>query len=293
VAIDPPERIALPAHRKDGPATGRPRRVVLRAGGSPIAWHDLVEFRELLVMLGKRDVTLRYRQTALGVIWVVLQPLLAAAIFTIVFGRVAGLPSDGVPYFLFAYAGFLAWNGFQGTLTRASMSLVQNTALVSKVYFPRLVLPLSTVFSTTIDFLVGLALFLVLAVARGTFPGPEILLLPLWFLLLQSLAIGIGAYAAAVTARYRDVQYALPVFIQFATYASPVAYAVSAVPGNLLRWYMLNPVTPLLDVFRWSLLGTPVTSWPHVAYAAVFALACLILGVVGFGRLERRVADVI
>jgi lipopolysaccharide transport system permease protein len=258
-----------------------------------VVWRDLLEFRELLVMLGKRDVTLRYRQTALGVIWVVLQPLLAASIFAVIFGRVAQLPSDGVPYFLFAYAGFLAWNGFQSTLTRASMSLLQNAPLVSKVYFPRLVLPLSTVFSSAIDFLVGLALYVALAVGYGNPPGLEMLLLPVGFLLLQALALGIGCYAAAVTARYRDVQYALPVFVQFATYASPVAYAVSAVPAEMRPYYLLNPISPVLDAFRWSLLGTPVASWPHVAYAAVASLLLLALGMIGFGRLERRVADVI
>ncbi len=277
-----------------GVADATARRVVLRPSGrSTVVWRDLIEFRELLVMLGKRDVTLRYRQTALGVIWVILQPLLAASIFTVIFGRVAQLPSDGVPYFLFAYAGFLAWNGFQGTLTRASMSLVQNAPLVAKVYFPRLVLPISTVFSSAIDFTVGLALFVVLSVAYKHVPGPEVLLLPLAFVLLQALALGVGSYAAAVTARYRDVQYALPVLVQFATYASPVAYAVSAVPANMQPYYLLNPISPVIDAFRWSLLGTPVTSWPHVLYGAVISLVFLILGMIGFGRLERRVADVI
>ena len=193
---------------------------------------ELWQFRDLLTTLAARDVKLRYRQTALGAVWVILQPLLAAGIFAVVFGKVAKLPSDGVPYFLFAYAGLLGWNAFNSTLTKVSTCLIQNSALVSKVFFPRLVLPLSTVFSTLVDFGVALAMMAVLMVLYGVVPSLSLLLLPFWLLLTLLLAVGAGLYAAALMVSYRDVQYVLPVVTQFLLYASPVAYALSTVPAS-------------------------------------------------------------
>ena len=258
-----------------------------------VALGELWQYRDLLFVLARREVTLRYRQTALGVVWVLMQPLAAAAIFTAVFSRVANLKTDGIPYFLFAYAGFLAWNAFQGTLTRAAASLVQNSQLVSKVYFPRMVLPLSTVLLTLLDFAVGLALFAVVAPFQGIELHAQLVLLPLWLAVILLLAIGVGMYLAALMVRYRDVQHALPVIMQFALYASPVGYALSSVPASIRKWFLLNPMTGLLEGFRWSLVGGPPPTTGRVTYALAFTVAALVVGAVAFRRMEREFADVI
>jgi lipopolysaccharide transport system permease protein len=269
--------------------------VVIRpsTGWGGFRLRELWDYRDLLMVLGGRDVKLRYRQTALGIVWVIFQPLVGAAIFALVFGRVARLPSEGVPYFLFAYAGYLGWNAFQSTLSKASMCLVQSSHLVSKVFFPRVILPLSTHFSTLLDYTVGLAFLIVLWFVYGVFPGPALLLLPLWMLLMQCLALGVGFYASALTVRYRDVQHALPVLMQFVLYASPVAYATAAVPESLRPFYALNPITGLLEAFRWSLVGHTSLDWTHVAYAAVASLVVFAVGALSFKRMERQFADVI
>src|SRR5687767_10009520 len=179
-------------------------RIRPEARWSALDLRELWGFRDLLLAMAMRDVKLRYRQTALGVTWVLLQPLLAAAIFALVFGRVAKLPSDGLPYFLFAYGGLLAWNAFNSTISKVSLSLVGNSHLVSKIYFPRLILPLSTVLSTLLDFAVGLALLVVLMVVYRVAPTPAMLLLPVWFVLVVIMAVGMGLVAAALTVSYRD-----------------------------------------------------------------------------------------
>jgi lipopolysaccharide transport system permease protein len=263
------------------------------SGWATLNLGEIWRFRDLLTTLAGRDIKLRYRQTALGAIWIVLQPLFAAGIFSLVFGQVAKLPSDGVPYFLFAYAGLLGWNAFHGTLTKTSSCLVNNTHLVSKVYFPRLILPLSTVLGTLIDFGVALVMMAVLLAATGIPPGAGVLLLPVWLLLILMLALGAGLFASALTVRYRDVQYVLPVLAQFLLYASPVAYAVSAVPGPLRPFYFLNPLSGLLEAFRWSLLGTGALHGGYTAYSAVFALVALFGGAFTFKKMEREFADVI
>lgn len=264
-----------------------------RSGWAAINLRELWRYRDLLYVLASRDVTLRYRQTLLGVAWVVLQPLLAAGIFTFVFGLVAKLPSGGVPYFLFSYVGMLAWTAFQGTLTRASTSLVQNAHLVSKVYFPRLILPLSAAAATGIDFVVGLALLAFLLPLYHIAPGFELLLLPVWFLLIMLLAVGLGLFAAALMVQYRDVQYVLPILIQFGMYASPVAYGLAVVPERFATAYLLNPMASLLEGFRWSLLGGAAPPAWGVLYATVFSTAAFFVGAFAFRRMERRFADVI
>lgn len=250
-------------------------------------------YRDLLMTLAGRDVKLRYRQTALGVVWVILQPLMAAGIFSFVFGKVAKLPSDGVPYIVLSYAGLLAWNVFSSTLTKASGVLVANSGLISKVYFPRLVLPLSTIPSTLLDFAVALGMMAVLLVIYGIAPSIGILLLPLWLALILMIAIGVGLYTSALMVSYRDVQYVLPVVTQFLLYASPVAYAVSRVPAEYRGLYFLNPLSGLIEAFRWSLIGRGELNWSAIAYSAIFAVLTFIGGAFSFKKMERRFADVI
>jgi lipopolysaccharide transport system permease protein len=254
---------------------------------------EVWQFRPLLAQLARRDVTLRYRQTALGVVWVVLQPLIAAGLFAVVFGRVAGLKSNGVPYVVFSYAGLLAWTTFSTYLTKASASLVGNSALVSKVYFPRIVLPLSAIAGVVLDFVVSLAMMAVLLAATSTTPGWGLALLPVWLLLVLILSTGIGLLTASLAVKYRDITYVLPVLVQFLLYASPVAYALSAVPHSLRPYFVANPLTGLLEAYRWSLLGTGSLHLGYVLYSAAFAVAALALGCAAFARMERGFADVI
>jgi lipopolysaccharide transport system permease protein len=260
---------------------------------SPINVREIWEFRDLLARFVVRDLKLRYRQTALGVVWVVLQPLLAAGVFAFVFGRVADLPSEGVPYFAFAYAGMLAWNTFNQALTRMSGSLVSNSQLISKIFFPRLVLPLSTLGAVMIDFAVASVMMVVVWIVSGVTPGWGLLTLPLWLLALLMLASGVGLLAAALMVPYRDVQYVLPVAAQTLLYASPVAYSLSAVPDSAQAIYELNPLTGLLEGFRWALLDIgEVRAWPTI-WMAICAVVLFLVGSFNFSRMERKFADVI
>jgi homopolymeric O-antigen transport system permease protein len=258
-----------------------------------INFKELWQFRDLLFTLSNRDLKLRYKQTALGVIWVVLQPLLAAGVFSFVFGKVAKMPSDGMPYFLFSYAGLLGWNLFNNTLTKSSGCLIGNSHIISKVFFPRLVLPLSTVPSTLVDFAVAAGMMAVLMVVYHVAPTPGLLLLPLWMALLTLLSLGIGLITAALAVSYRDVTYILPVFTQLLMYASPIAYAASAVPERLRTYYQLNPLAPILEAFRWSLLLRGDMQPAPLAYATLCSVVVFVVGLYSFKRMERKFADVI
>lgn len=258
-----------------------------------LSLREVVEFRDLLMSFMRRDLKLRYRQTALGVIWVVLQPLISAGVFSFVFGRVADFPSDGVPYFVFAFVGTLGWSVFSASITKISGSLVGNSQLVSKIFFPRLVLPLSMLGSVLVDLAVGLALLAVLLVVAGVAPGLAILTLPLWILLLLAVALGLGLMAAALMVSYRDVGYVLPVVVQVLLYASPVAYSVNALPPEVRGWYQANPLSGVLEGFRWSVLGTAEPSGAAVAWSAAFAVIVFLVGASVFASMERKFADVI
>ena len=277
------------------PPGGRPRRLKIRPGSgwAGLNLRELWDFRDLLLILAGRDLKLRYRQTALGVAWVVLQPLLAAAIFAFVFGKVAGLSTDDLPPFLFTFAGMLGWTVFSGTLGKAGPILVANAHLVSKVYFPRLLLPLSVVLSTLVDFAVSLAVMFFLMAAYGRPPTWALMLLPVWVLLLLALSAGLGLVTSALSVSYRDVQYIVPVILQLMMYASPVAYPVSAVPEGFRAFYYLNPLAGVLEAMRYSLLGSGQIHMGHLAYSAAFAVVVLVAGAFFFRRMERRFADVI
>lgn len=257
------------------------------------AWRELWNSREVAVRLAQRDLIVRYRQTVLGITWVLLQPLVAAGIFTIVFGQVANLSSGDLPYFVFTLAGMLAWNLFNGIIGRTSGSLVSNQSLVSKVFFPRLLVPVAGVVSVLVDFLVGLGLAVVLLLVYGINPGLPVLLLPVWVLLIALLGTGIGVAAAAYMVKYRDVGYVLPWVMQVLLFASPVAYTLAEVPANLRWLFDINPITWMLEAFRWSVLGTDMPpTWQIVGFVVV-APVVFLLGVVIFQRYEREFADVI
>jgi lipopolysaccharide transport system permease protein len=255
---------------------------------------ELWTFRELMVRFAARDITLRYRQAALGAIWVILVPLLGAGVLSFVFGGVAKLQGPpGIPYFVFTFAGMVAWTAFSQIATRSSGALVGNSQLVGKVYFPRLLLPLSTVLSTLVDVAVSLVLLVVLLGISGVRPGLGVITFPIWFLLVMALALGIGLTAGALMVPYRDVQYVLPVGISFLLFASPVAYTLASVPASAQTLYQLNPLTGLLEGMRWSLIGTQKPSIGLMLYSATCALVLLVVGTMVFSRMERQFADVI
>ncbi len=264
-----------------------------RSGWRAIDTGELWRFRDLFWSLAIRDVKLRYRQTALGVIWIVLQPLLAAGIFAFVFGTVAKLPTGGVPYVVFAYAGLLGWNAFNTTVSKISTSMVQHAGMVQKIYFPRLSLPLSVLPGTILDFGVALTVMGVLMAQTQTFPGWSIVLLPVWLVLVLMIATGMGLIAAALMVSYRDVAQMLPVAIQMILYASPVAYALSAVPSQWRFWYSLNPLVGIFEGFRWSLVSGAPLSVGWSLYSAVVSVVALVAGALVFTRMERRFADVV
>jgi lipopolysaccharide transport system permease protein len=254
---------------------------------------DLWQAREVVLRLAQRDIIVRYRQTVLGVAWVILQPIASAGVFSLVFGTVAKLSSDGLPYFLFSLAGMLPWNLFNGALGRASSSLLANQSLVSKVFFPRVLVPLSTAASVLLDFVVGLAVGVVLLFVFQVNPGWPVLLLPVWTLLITMLGMGIGMATSAMIVRYRDVGYVLPWLLQILLYASPVAYALSSVPDRLRWLFDINPITWFLESFRWSLVGTAAPPLWQMGGLVIVSVGVFLLGLVYFQSREREFADII
>jgi lipopolysaccharide transport system permease protein len=260
---------------------------------APINLREIFQNRELLLTLAERDIKVRYKQTALGVVWVVLQPLMASLIFAFIFGVLARMPSDGQPYLLFAFAGLMAWNTFAQTITRASISLTSNSQMISKVYFPRLILPLSSAGSCLVDFVVTLVMMFVLLAIYRVWPGSAVLLLPVWLLILMVMAMGIGLLAGALMVKYRDINHIIPTFLQLGLFISPVAWSGLLIPEKL-RWiFMLNPLNGLLEAFRWSLLGDSALSVGSVVYSTVVAVLIFWLGAMVFKQQERDFADVI
>jgi lipopolysaccharide transport system permease protein len=262
-----------------------------RSGFAALDLAELWAYRDLLVLLAGRDVRLRYRQTALGIAWVILQPLLAALIFAAIFGRLAGMPSDGNPYLLFAFAGLLPWNFVSGTIQRSASSLIGESRLISKVYFPRLLIPFSSTGAVLIDFFVTLVVMAALLFAYGVRPTAQLLALPFLLLLAAAIASGIGLWVSALNVRYRDFMYAVPFLLQLWLYASPVAYSSSLVPERYRGLYRLNPAVGLIDGFRWSLLGRGALDWRALAVSVGVALVALISGAYVFRRVERGFAD--
>jgi lipopolysaccharide transport system permease protein len=264
-----------------------------RASGGRLALpnlRELADYRDVLSILALRDLKVRYKQTFFGVAWAILQPLLVAALFTLMLGRYAGVPSDGLPYSVFVFGGFVLWIYLSQSVSEAARSLVENESLVSKVYVPRILAPMAAVLPYLLDLALSLPLVWVLMLVLGLGPGPQIALLPVWILVAAILAFGIGAFLAALNVRYRDVREALPFMIQFWLFASPVLYPSSLTHGTV-RWvYALNPAVGLLDGFRWSALDGPAPPVEDIASLAAGA-AVLWLGLWYFLRAERLFAD--
>jgi lipopolysaccharide transport system permease protein len=273
-----------------------PREVVIEAGRADRHyWADLWAYRELFQVLAWRDVTIRYKQTVIGVAWAVIRPLLATVIFSLLMGRVAKLPSDGgAPYPLMVFAGMLPWTFFATAFSDASASLIGNTNLVSKVYFPRLIVPTAAIVAALVDFAIGLVILAAMMLWFRFAPDWRIVFLPLFAAMAFLAALGPSLWIASVNVRYRDFRYVVPFFVQFGLYVSPVAYSSSVVPERWRLIYSLNPMAGVIDGFRWCVLGGRATIyWPGLGLGlAVIALA-LWLGVAQFRRLEQTFADLI
>ena len=252
-------------------------------------WH----YRELLYFLTWRDIKIRYKQTALGVAWAVLQPLITMVIFSVIFGQLAKLPSDGIPYPVFSYAALLPWQLFAGALQRAGVSLVGNSNLITKVYFPRLVIPISAVAAGLVDFGISFIVLLGLMLYYKIMPTWTILTIPLFALLAVVTALAVSLWLSALNVQYRDVQYMIPFLIQAWMYASPVAYSAGLIPSGPWRIiYGLNPLAGVIQGFRWALLGgNPPDELMAISVVIVFVL--LVRGLYYFKRMERTFADVV
>jgi lipopolysaccharide transport system permease protein len=272
------------------------RRVIQpKTGWAALEIRELWDYRDLLWVLIEREIKLRYKQTLLGVIWVVLQPLIAALIFAVVLGRFAKLPSDDLPYLLFVFGGLVAWNFFAGAIQRGSNSLVLNSQLISKVYFPRLILPVANTLAVFVDFAVMLAVLIVLMFAyrdRLTLTL-QVLALPLFVMLLIVTAIGVALWLSALSVKYRDFMYAAPFLIQVWMYASPVIYPIRVIPDQWKMLYCLNPTAGLIEGFRWSLFGRGTMTLQILVITIAMSLLIALSGAIFFRRVERSFADVI
>jgi lipopolysaccharide transport system permease protein len=253
----------------------------------------LFEFGDLLYFLVWRDLKVRYKQTIVGAGWVVLQPLIATLIFTAVFGVIAKVPTQGVPYALFAFTGLVPWMFFANSITRSIGSVVAHAHLIPKVYFPRLLLPIAAVAAGVIDFSIGFAVLIGLSVWFGLVPGWTIALAPLFALLAMLTALAGGLWLAPLHARYRDIGHALPFLVQIAMFASPVAYPASLIPERWQWVYGLNPMVGVIEGFRWAVLGTALPNITVVVLSGVVVLVLLVTGAMWFRHTERALADVI
>lgn len=254
---------------------------------------ELWEYRELLVLLAWRDATVRYKQSAVGIGWALIQPLMMMSIFTVVFGRFAKLPSDGVPYTLFSLCALLPWNYFSRSLADSSNSLVGSANLLTKIYFPRLILPISKVFSGLIDFAIAFVLLLGVMAWYRIVPSPRIVMLPMFILVAMLTAFGVGLWLTALNVKYRDVGFVVPFLIQVWMYASPVAYSSTIVPARWRAIYGLNPMVGVVEGFRWAILGKTPPNPQSMLVTLGIILLLLVSGLWYFKRMERTFADVI
>ena len=253
---------------------------------------ELWTYRELALALALKTLRVRYKQTLFGIAWAVLQPLLAVVVFTIVFGRLAGLPTDGIPYAVFNYAAMIVWLYVAGSVTAAAQSLVESRDMVSKVFFPRLLAPLSSVVPGLVDLAIAFVVLVGMLVVYGVTPSWAILLTPAWVLAAVAVALAVGVPFAAANVRFRDVRHALPLLLQVWLFASPVVYSSSLVEGGWRYVYALNPMVTVLDGFRWSVTDGPAPG-PESLVSAAVVLVLLVGGLVYFRRAERAFADVV
>jgi lipopolysaccharide transport system permease protein len=279
-----------------GPRANRPPGSLTLRIEPPRSWFELRlqefwNYRELLLFLVWRDVKIRYKQTAIGVAWVIVQPLLTMLVATLFFGKLAKLPSQGLPYSVFCFAALVPWTYFSTALLAATNVVVENQRVITKVYFPRLILPVSAALSGLVDFCIGFVVLLIFTFAYGIRPAWTLALLPLFLLLAVLTVLGVGLWLSALNALYRDVKYLIPFIVQFWTLASPVYYSSSMVPARYRWLYGLNPMAGVIDGFRWALTGTGQA--PTATLIASSLIVCFVLfcGLVFFNYMEGSIAD--
>ncbi len=286
-------------------APSQPQEMVLflrpSRGWAALNLKELWHFRELIYFLTWRDVKVRYKQTALGAAWAILQPFLTMVVFTIFFGRLAKVPSDNVPYPIFSYTALLPWGLFTKALTDAGRSLVANRAMITKIYFPRLAIPIASVLGGLVDFALAFVVLIGMMLYYNFAPGsdyhitvtPALATLPLFLLLSVVTALGVGLWLSALNVLYRDINYVLPFITQFWLFITPVAYPASMVPGRWQLLYALNPMAGVVEGFRWALLGTQSAPEPILAVSTTIAILILVTGLFYFRRMERTFADTV
>lgn len=266
----------------------RPRRA-----SALVDWPELWAYRDLIYILTWRDITVRYKQTALGAAWAVLQPFLTMVVFSIFFGRLAGIPSGDVPYPIFAFVALVPWTFFANAVTQASNSLVQQEAILTKVYFPRVIVPLAAVLAGLVDIAIAFLVLLGMLLVYGIVPSVAVLTLPLLVIFAAFTALAVGLWLSALNVRYRDVRYTLPFMVQVWLFASPVAYPTSLVPEAWRPLYALNPMVGVIDGFRWALLGDAPAPGIGLLVSALVVIVLLFAGLAYFRRVERSFADAV
>ena len=255
--------------------------------------YDLWVYRELLYFLTWRDIKVRYKQTIIGAAWAIIQPFFTMVVFSLFFGRLAQVPSDGIPYPIFSYAALVPWTFFANGLTQSSNSLVLNANLIKKVYFPRLVIPISTVLSGVIDFILAFFVLLGMMVFYGIFPTRNVIWLPMLLLLAFVTSLGVGLWFSAMNVQFRDVRYAVPFLVNFWMFATPIAYPSSLLDEPWRTLYGINPMVGVVEGFRWALLGTDTQPGPIVIVSALVAALIFMSGLVYFRKMELTFADVV
>jgi lipopolysaccharide transport system permease protein len=254
---------------------------------------ELREYRELIYFLTWRDIKVRYKQTAVGIVWAVLQPIAMMVVFTLFFGRLAKVPSEGVPYPLFAFAGLLPWQLFSRTISESSSSLVRDQRLITKIYFPRIIIPISTTLAATLDFLISASLLTVLMALYGKTPGMVCLTLPLFVSLMLITSLGMGFWLSALNVEYRDIMYIVPFLNQFLLFLTPVVYPSRMVPEKFRILYGLNPMVGVVEGFRWALFGTGEGPSPMLIVSATIAGVIFVSGIIWFRYRERNFVDIL
>ena len=264
-----------------------------RHGLISVDFRELWQYRELFWFLALRDILVRYKQAVIGIAWSILQPLFTMVIFSIIFGRLAKWPSDGVPYPILTFTALLPWQFFAQSMSSSSQSIVGSASIISKVYFPRLIIPTSAVISGTIDFCISFVILIGMMVWYKIVPTANIIYLPLFLLLAFTAALGVGLWLSALNVEFRDVFCVVPFLVQAGQYLSPVAYSSSIIPEKWKLLYSLNPMAGVIDGFRWCILGTATPNWTGIIISAISVLVILVGGLLYFRKMERTFADVI
>jgi lipopolysaccharide transport system permease protein len=278
--------------------SGAPGRYYLRIqpskGWVSLKLRELWEYRELLYFLTWRDIKVRYKQTVLGAAWAVIQPFLTMVVFSLFFGNLAKVPSDGIPYPIFSYAALVPWTFFANGLSMSSNSLVASANLIQKIYFPRLVVPIASVISGVVDFILAFVVLLIMMLAYGIIPTVNVIYLPLLLLLSLATSLGVGLWLSAMNVQFRDVRYVIPFLTQFWMFATPIAYSSSLIEDKTLRaLYGLNPMVGVIEGFRWALLDTDTAPGAAMIVSTVTAVFLLVSGLYYFRRMEKTFADVV